>query len=55
MNAILSNPYARKAAVLAGLWAVQHYVKDQRVKAACYGAMGVVVLRSVPVAKDAFV
>tara|TARA_B100001250_G_scaffold187546_1_gene161153 strand:+ start:285 stop:452 length:168 start_codon:yes stop_codon:yes gene_type:complete len=54
MNAILSNPYARKAAVLGALWALQHYVKDQRVKAACYGAAGVIVLRSIPVAKDAF-
>ena len=55
MIAILSNPHARKAATLAALWAVQHFVKDQRVKAACYGAAGVVILRSVPVAKDAFV
>lgn len=52
MNAIFSNPYVKTGAVLAGLWAIQHFVKDQRVKAACYGAGLTVVLKQLPVVGD---
>lgn len=53
MNAILSNPYVRAAAVAAALYGVTRFVKDERVKAACYGAMGVIVLKQVPIANSA--
>lgn len=53
MNAILSNPYVRAAAVAGGLYALTRVVKDERVKAACYGAIGVIVLKQVPMVNSA--
>lgn len=34
---------------LAVLYGVAHFIKNPMVKAACYGAMGVVVLKNAPI------
>jgi hypothetical protein len=49
MGTLLANQYVRAGVALGGLYAVTRFVKDERVRAACYGAMGVIVLRQVPV------
>lgn len=38
---------------LAGLYAIAHFVENSQVKAAAYGAMGVVVAKKLPFFKDA--
>jgi hypothetical protein len=53
MNAILTNPYLRAAAAVGVLYGLTKVVKDERVKAAAYGAMGVIVLKQVPVVNTA--
>lgn len=42
------------AAIAAGiLYAITKFVKDDKVKAACYGAIGVVVAKQIPYVKEA--
>jgi hypothetical protein len=53
MNAILSNPQVRAAAVAAALYGITRVVKDERVRAACYGAIGVIVLKQIPMVNTA--
>lgn len=38
---------------LAILYGVSHFVKNPMIKAAAYGAMGVIVAKQVPYVKDA--
>lgn len=35
------------------LYGVTHFVKNDKVKAACFGAMGVIVAKQIPYVKDA--
>ncbi len=35
------------------LYGITHFVKNDRVKAACFGAMGVIVAKQIPYVKDA--
>lgn len=35
------------------LYGISHFSKNSQVKAACYGAMGVIVAKQIPYVKDA--